>query len=235
MPQSYAELSAFLEYKLQLGLQPIALAYVTEAPQDIPRVRAVAPSSCAFWRQAEVEVFYASAADHFKCPLGASVLGFSLPDQQTRELREELEIMCGMSYIRAAEVEHLPKVARSFEGIVYGALHHFPLEPDAVLLWVTPRQAMTISEACGLTNWASTPGGLLGRPACAAIPVAMSQGEPSVSLGCVGMRINTSIPEEFLLMVIPRNRLETLEDDLSRVARVHGQMEARYLERIDSA
>ena len=40
LPQPYAELSAYLESKLQLQLQPVPMAYVLEAPQDIPHAQA---------------------------------------------------------------------------------------------------------------------------------------------------------------------------------------------------
>ena len=32
-------------------------------------------------------------------------------------------------------------------GIVYGPLGELPIEPDLILLWLTPRQAMFYSEA----------------------------------------------------------------------------------------
>lgn len=232
MALPWAELSALLEDRLKLRLQPVALAFVQEQPRDIPRSSAASPSSCAFWRRAETEVFYAAAEDHFNCPLGAMVMGFSLPPKQMSQLQEEVGMMCGASYIREAEVAHVPKVARPSAGIVYGPMWRFPLEPDAVVLWLTPQQAMMMSECCGLVNWAASPTGMLGRPGCAALPIALAQGQPSQSFGCVGMRVNTGVAEELLLMVIPRNILENLHSDLERVAQVHRQMEGHYLERI---
>jgi uncharacterized protein (DUF169 family) len=232
MALSWSRLSALLEQVLELRLQPVALAFVQKQPPSVPRSEAASPSTCAFWRRAETEVFYASAEDHFNCPLGAMVMGFPLPPPQMSQLQEELGMMCGLSYVREAEVPHVPKVASPSAGIVYGPLWRFPQEPDAVLLWLTPQQAMMMSECCGLINWAASPAGMLGRPACGALPVALAQGRPAQSFGCVGMRVNTGVPGDLLLMVLPRNILENLHADLAAVARVHRQMEGHYRDRV---
>lgn len=232
MALSCATLSAQLEETLQLQFQPIAMAFVAGQPQDVPRVREAVPSSCAFWRRAEEDLFFAAPEDHFNCPLGAMVMGFPLPEDQMGRLTEELAMMCGMNYVREPELEHVPQVPGPSGGIVYGPLWRFPLEPDLVLLWLNPQQAMMMSECCGLINWAAQPAGLLGRPACAALPMALAQGRPAQSLGCVGMRVNTGVPAEVILMAVPRNMLENMEDDLVAVSRVHSQMETHYLDRI---
>ena len=228
---SYAELSGVLERRLQLQFQPIAMAFVQEKPPEVPRTEMVLPSSCAFWRQAETEVFYATVEDHYRCPVGAMIMGFPLPEQQMKELMEEVGQMCEASYIREAEVEHIPKHDNPSAGIVYGPLARFPLEPDAVLLWLTPRQAMVMNECSGLTNWAEPAEGVFGRPACSAIPLALAGGKPSQSWGCVGMRLNTDIPDEVFLMAVPGSRLPTLEVDLIFATEVHQRMKDYYLGR----
>ena len=228
---SYAELSGLLERRLQLRFPPIALAFVQEQPPEVPRTEMILPSSCAFWRKAETEVFFAAAEDHFRCPVGAMVMGFSLPEQQMQELTEEVGQMCAASYVREAEVEHIPKRENPSAGIVYGPLERFPLDPDAVLLWLTPQQAMVMNDCCGLTNWAEPADGVFGRPACAAVPLALAKGKPSQSWGCVGMRLNTDIPGEVFLMAVPGSRLQSLEVDLIFTTEVHQRMKDYYLGR----
>jgi uncharacterized protein (DUF169 family) len=228
---SYAELSGVLERRLQLQFQPSAMTFVQEQPAAIPRTEQVLPSSCSFWRQAETEVFYAAAEDHYRCPLGAMVMGFPLPEQQMQELMAEVGQMCEASYVREAEVEHVPKNENPSVGIVYGPLGSFPLEPDAVLLWLTPQQAMVMNECCGLTNWAEPADGVFGRPGCSAVPLALAKGKPSQSWGCVGMRLNTDVPGEVFLMVVPGNRLPSLEVDLIFATEVHQRMKDYYLGR----
>lgn len=110
-------------------------------------------------------------------------------------------------------------------------MSQFPLEPYAVILWLTPQQAMVMSECCGLINWAVTPQNLFGRPGCAAVPLAMASGRPSQSLGCVGMRINTDVPQDRLLMVAPGGMLANMDADLFFTTEVHQRMRSHYLRR----
>ena len=232
MPVSCSQLSALLEENMDLQLQPVALTFVNDQPADVPRLEAVVPSGCAIWRLAETEVFYASASDHFNCPLGAMVMGFDLPEAQTSSLQEELGMMCGIDYVREAELAHVAKVPQAMAGIVYGPLWRFPLQPDLVLLWMTPEQSMMMSECCGLINWSAPPSGLLGRPGCGCLAVAVLEGRPAQSLGCVGMRTNTGVSGDLLLMAVPRNMLDDMHAGLATVAEVHRQMESHYLGRI---
>ncbi len=226
------DLSNLLERQLGVTDPPVAIAFVDEPPPGVPRTLSVVPSACAFWRQAEQGTFYAAAEDHFNCPLGAMVMGFPLGEQQVAQLQEEVGMMCGISYVREEEVPNVPKVSRASAGIVYGPLAGFPVEPDAVMIWCTPHQAMKMSECCGMINWAASPAGMFGRPGCAALPIALALESPSQSFGCVGMRINTGVDESKLLMVIPRNILTTLTSSLPQMSQVHQQMESHYQSRL---
>ncbi len=220
----------------QLGLQipPTALRVVEERPSGIPSFDGVVPSSCALWRRAEKEVFFAVAADHYNCPLGAMVMGFPLPDEQASQLQADVEMMLGMSYVRPEEVELIPKLEGERAGIVYGPLERFPLTPDVVLVWLTPEQAMLMNECCDLVNWAAEETGLLGRPGCASIPRALQTGRVAESSGCVGMRINTKIAPELLLTVVPRDRLDTLTDELDQRTKLTDALKRHYKRRAAS-
>lgn len=224
-------LASLLEEQLSLQLTPAALAWVDSRPDGMPRLEQAFPSACAIWRLAETSLFFAAAADHFNCPLGTIVMGFESPEPEAASLQDELGMMCGIDYVREEELAHVPAAPGPAAGIVYGPLGSFPLQPDLVLLWLTPRQSMIMSETCGLINWSATPAGLLGRPGCAALPVALRDGVPAQTLGCVGMRYNTGVSGELLLMAMPWATADAVYANLSRVAGVHRQMEAHYQER----
>ena len=226
-----AELASALRDRLQLSYPPVAVAFVNQQPSGVHRTEKLAPSACGFWRQAENEVFYATMEDHFNCPVGAYVMGFPLPEKQMQELMSEIGFMCTNSYVQEAEVPQVPKVSEAHAGIVYGPLAQFPGEPDAVLLWLTPQQAMVMNETCGLIDWTQPAPTVYGRPGCAAIPLAMQSGQSSLSFGCVGTRVNTDIPGEYLLMAVPKSRLGSLEQSLFVTSEVHQQMRTYYLQR----
>ena len=227
----HGETAGFIERTLSLTKPVIGLAFVQGQPEGVSRIGKAVPSTCAFWHEAETDVFYAAAADHLNCPLGAMVMGFPLPDETMGRLMEDVGMMCGTSYIREEEVEKVPKNGLASAGIVYGPLSRFPVEPDLALVWATPRQAMVVAESCGLMNWAAAPTGVYGRPGCAAVPIALTEGRPSQSFGCVGMRINTTVGDDLMLMAIPGGQLDSLVTELGRVSQVHGQLDSHYRER----
>jgi uncharacterized protein (DUF169 family) len=121
-------------------------------------------------------------------------------------------------YLGADEAPEIPTLPRKSAGVVYGPLDEFPVTPDAILLWLTPRQAMLMSEASGACHWTgSAPPATLGRPACAAIPTAVSRGAMAASLGCVGMRTYTEIADDHMLAVIPAAAVPQLSTTLSEI------------------
>ena len=224
-----------LESRTPLDRLPIALAFVDEQPDGVDRIASAVPSSCAFWREAETDVFYASAQDHYNCTLGAMVMGFPLLDEQMQSLMQDVGMMCETEYVREEEVPNVPKVeGKPTGGIVYGPLSRMPVDPDVVLLWTTPKQAMVIGESAGLMNWAAGPTGVYGRPGCAAIPVALSEGRTSQSFGCTGMRINSGVPDEYMLMAVPADNIQSLVESLAQVTQSHSLLTDHYNQKAEA-
>jgi uncharacterized protein (DUF169 family) len=120
---------------LSLQHPPIALAFVDQPPDGIAPAGKPVPSACTFWRQAEQGTFYATAAEHFNCPVGSMVMGFELPPAVGEQLGGLVQSMCDARYLSMDEAAKIPTVGRQSAGIVYGPLHEFPLDPDLVLLW----------------------------------------------------------------------------------------------------
>jgi len=225
----YTELAETLQSRLALELPPIALARVAESPAGVSRLGAAAPSACTFWRRAEREVFYATAEDHFNCPIGAMVMGFPLPEAKSKELMGLVEQMCALNYISMEEVPNIPAFREPAAGVVYGPLADFPIEPEVALLWTTPVEAMLFEEAAGATAWtAQAAAAVFGRPGCSALPMAVSRGQVVTSLGCAGMRTYTGIPDDRFLVAIPGNRLPALNEALTRTLTANRHMREFY-------
>ena len=212
------DIAATLTAALELETKPVALALTDAPPAGIGTFEGTVPSACSFWRRAESSVFYATAAQHFHCPVGAMVMGFEMPDEVKAELTGLVGVMVEGGYLGADEPPHIPTVRRKSAGVVYGPLADFPIEPDAIVLWLTPRQAMLMAEAGGTARWAgSRQGATLGRPACAAIPSALTRGSVAASLGCVGMRTYTEIADDHLLAVVPATAAPELAAELHNI------------------
>jgi uncharacterized protein (DUF169 family) len=216
---------------LDLDIRPVALAFVEEAPVGVEDTAAVVPSACTFWRHAEERIFHASAERHFNCAVGAHVMGFELPESVQSALGEAVRTMCDVDYIAPEEVANIPSVRKAKRGIVYGPLSDFPVEPDVVLMWLTPPQAMLFNEAAGSSRWSEAAGRtVFGRPACAAIPSALEAGRPTVSVGCTGMRTFTEIAPDRLLAVVPWTAAESLRETLAAIVDANRAMRDYYEE-----
>ncbi len=209
---------------------PIALARVAERPADIEMWTDAVPSACTFWRRAEHATFFAAADAHMGCPIGGMVMGFDLSDSEQDNLMALVGDMCAVEYLDQSEVRHIPRFDSPTAGVVYGPLESFPIPPDLVMVWATPRQAMLIEEVLGVSVWHGQAGQVVGRPACAALPTAATAGDAVISLGCAGMRTFTEIPDDRLLLVIPGAKLEGLADDVATTLAANEHMTNCYQE-----
>jgi uncharacterized protein (DUF169 family) len=222
-----AEISSLLD----LQSPPVAVAFVEAPPAGVQQTTEVSPSTCGFWRMAERGVFYADAAQHFNCQVGSMVMGFDLPEQVMQQLGGLVETMCGCSYLAPEEGDKIPSVGGKAAGIVYGPLAEFPMQPGAVVLWLSPRQAMLFHEAAGTASWAAEPARVGSRPACAALPMAIQGQRPTLSLGCMGMRTFTEVADDRMLAVVPGNAVDSFVQALRTTMEANRAMQSFYEQR----
>lgn len=213
---------------LSLQHPPVALAFADAPPEGIAQSDTPVPSACTFWRRAEQGTFYAAAVQHFNCPVGTMVMGFEHPEAVSEQLGGLVKSMCDARYLDMAEAAKIPTVPKHSAGIVYGPLREFPLQPDLVLLWINVAQAMLYSEAAGRAAWTATPMEVSGRPGCAALPLAMRNNQPGMSLGCAGMRTFTEIGDDLNLAVVPGDALPGFVDALAGTVESNAAMRSFY-------
>jgi len=217
---------------LQLESPPVALTFVNEAPAGIAKTADVSPATCGFWRLAENGVFYADAAQHFNCQVGAMVMGFDLPSQVMEEIGGLVDAMCGCSYLSPDEGDKIPSVGGGHAGVLYGPLAEFPEPPSAVVLWLSAKQAMIFNEAAGASSWAAAaPPRVSGRPACAALPLAVQGERPALSFGCMGMRTFTEVADDRMLAVVPGEQLPAFVEALRSTVDANESMLSYYTKR----
>jgi len=222
-------IAAEISSRLQLASPPVALSFVEAAPTGVALFDQEVPSACTFWRKAETEVFYAPAEKHFNCPIGAFTIGFDMPKEMQQNLMGVVEMMCRAGYLSPEEAARIPSVEKKKSGIVYGPLWAFTTQPDLVLMWLTPGQAMLYSEAAGTCRWTEAlPTPIFGRPSCAALPAALDKSQCTLSLGCLGMRIFTEVSQDQLLAVLPGSKMEEFSRALESVAAANQTMGEYY-------
>ena len=212
-----------------LGLEriPVAFAFVDQPPDGVGVTTATEPSACTFWRPAEHELFYAAADRHQECGVGAMTMGFEEPDERMPAAMELIGTMVEMGYLDVAETAHLPKVRKSHQGIVYGPLATFPLEPDVALVIVTPAQGMILAEASDAVTLREQPGlPTMGRPACAAVAWSANRDTVAMSLGCIGARTYVEVPDDRAIVVIPGAALDGVAERLGTLAKANRDLAA---------
>jgi uncharacterized protein (DUF169 family) len=230
------ELATALIEGLRLERPPIGVAFVEDRPSNLPDSSAPSPSACTFWRRAETELFYAPAAAHYECPIGAMTMGFELPAEEAPKAQQLVGTMIELGYFGAEEVSHLPAVKQPHQGIVYGPLEQLPLEPDAVLVQVSPFQAMLLAEADEGAALRETPRlAAMGRPACAVLARSVNEAVATLSLGCIGARTYVELPDDRAILVLPASSIARTIDRLpgmvkanETLAGYHGSKKARF-------
>jgi uncharacterized protein (DUF169 family) len=180
---------------------------------------------------AEHQVFYAAEEEHFNCPIGMMTMGFHIPPQRQAEAEAIVKTMCDLEYISPAEAATLPSVSKDHRGIVYGPLSQMPVDPDIALFFCKPGQAMLLAEASGCVDWTGQGVTAFGRPTCAAIPTALKLESISMSMGCVGFRVYTGLPDEELVIAVPRGQLPALAERLNTTLRANSALEQFHTQR----
>jgi uncharacterized protein (DUF169 family) len=224
-----------LEDLLNLETHAVAIAFVDTAPPDVPHVAAREPAGCGYWRRAAAgEVFYTTADDHKRCPVGAVTHNVSLTASEKGELTGLIQTMVGLGYLKMEEVPHIPTRKTPLEVAVYSPLDAAPVPPDVILVRGDARQLMLLAEAAQAAGIAGA-GPAMGRPTCAVVPEAINTAKTSASFGCIGNRIYTAAGDDEAYFAIPGSQLGALEEKLATIAHANRELEKFHRARASEA
>jgi uncharacterized protein (DUF169 family) len=216
-----------LQDLLELRSPPVAVTFQPTAPANVSRIASTGPASCSYWKLAAAgETFYTDAPDHYTCPIGAYTHGVDLPPERAQELQGVMGTMIQLGYLRPEEVPAMPRREERFGVAVYAPFADAPAEPDVVLVRGNARQVMLLEEAAQAAG-AGSKSPLMGRPTCAALPAALRSGRGVASLGCIGNRIYTDLPDDELYYALPGRHVHAVVEKLAGI--VHANQElAKY-------
>jgi len=191
---------------LELSLPPIAVSFCTVLPHNIPVYDGVVPAGCVFWQEAAKRTFVTSPKDHDLCAIGVHTHNLLPPSKpHETELRDALQAMSGLDYVRREEVAAIPTLKREVKHVMYGPLADFHVDPEVVLLFTHSQQGLILSEATARVDKGAPPA--MGRPACAVIPQVVNHGYAAMSLGCCGARAYLDgLTDDVALWALPGNK-----------------------------
>jgi uncharacterized protein (DUF169 family) len=214
-----------------LGLRtpPVAVAFLSAPPSGVEKWRGGnVPAGCSFWKAAqEGRVFYTEPEDHYNCAVGAYTHKIPLPESRASELNQTVGFMVESGYIRMEEVPSIPTLAATPAVIAYGPVDRAPFAADVVIVSAKPAQAMLLYEAAARSGAGGAMPGL-GRPACAALPLALQNGSAAISLGCKGNRTFTGLADDEMYLAFTGPRWARVAPQLADIVASNRKMEAHY-------
>jgi uncharacterized protein (DUF169 family) len=219
-----------LQELLGLAVAPVAIAFISQVPASIERIRRTMPprtadgrtgalaASCVFWIEGTQGVFVTVAEDHGNCSVGSLTHGF----KSVAEIAHNADVaaLCETGWVTPEGVAKIAVVREASKYIVYGPLRDVPVEPSVVLLRLNGKQQMLLHDA-----WPSLR--FEGKPQCHIIPIAKESGELAVSVGCMLSRVRTGMSNNEVTCAIPASRVSGLIDQL-RAARIADNAVAAY-------
>jgi uncharacterized protein (DUF169 family) len=206
-----------LTHVLELSASPIAVLFSSTPPEGLARVDAAAPAGCGYWK-------LAAAGQSF----------YTLGEPQKQELEQLIGTMVGLEYLSMDEVPQIPTRKAKLETVSYAPLAKATFAPDLVLVRAKPRQAMLIAEATHAAG-VRDPGAAGMRPACAMIPAVLASQKGTHSLGCIGNRVYTGLPDDEIWAALPGASLPSVLEHLAKVANANQQLEAFHRARLPLA
>lgn len=176
------------------------------------------PAGCVFWMHGTDRTFSTVAADHGNCSVGSWTHGF-LPLEEAAT-RGDVAALMESGWVTMDMVPQIPFVAETPGSITYGPLSETPVDPDVVLVRLTAKSLMVLSDALpGLK--------IEGKPQCHIVAMAKEHGEVAASVGCALSRVRTQMPSTEHTCAIPAGRLEEVVEAVERTAETDAVV-ARY-------
>src|SRR5262249_34096388 len=137
-----------LMHFLDLSLPPIAISFSERIPAGVTSFDGVVPAGCVFLQLAATRTVVASTQDHELCAIGGHTHHMAQASASHQdELKQALEAMSRLDYVRPEEVAAIPVLQREVKHVIYGPLADFPLDPEVVVLFAHARQGLILSEA----------------------------------------------------------------------------------------
>ena len=229
--QDWRALATELSVALGTDIPPIAITFAETAPPGILAFDEPMPApnpsdgrtgrvsaGCVFWMKSTHRTFSTVAEDHANCSIGSLTHGFKTLDEVAGN--SDVAALLESNWVTMDVVPMIPVVKEKPGVVVYGPLADSLIDPHVVLLRVTGRQLMLLSDALpGLR--------IEGKPQCHIIAVAKEQNEVVASVGCQLSRVRTGMSNAEMTCAIPASRLTEVIAKLKATARADNAV-ARY-------
>ena len=230
MATDWPALATRLESALGLQVAPIAITFAASAPAGVAAFDEPMPAAaddgrtgrvaagCVFWMKSTDKTFSTVAEDHANCSVGSMTHGFKTLQEVAGN--GDVAALLESGWVTMDVVSQIPVVTERPGAVVYGPLSQTPVDPDVVMLRISGRQLMVLSDAY--------PGMRIeGKPQCHIVAVAKEQGEMAASVGCQLSRVRTGMTNGEMTCAIPAGMLDEVITRIEQTS-VADNMVARY-------
>ena len=214
---------------LALDVPPVGITFSTDAPTDVAGYPAPmseptpdgrsgrAAASCVYWVEAVQSGFSTVAEDHGNCSVGRWVHGFARPENILD--KADVGALLESGWVSMEAVGGITAVADPAPVISYAPLVTTAMEPDVVVLRLTPDQMMQFADACPSVTYS-------GKPQCQIIAKAKEEGAVAASMGCALSRERTGMSATDLTCAVPASLLPSIVDRLGGVVQADSAVRA---------
>lgn len=225
-------LSEELRRMLSLPGNPVGIKLL-KAPRellDVPNVRSLGSTApcqmAAIARYGREDSVVGASTQATKCVWGASCFGLI---RTPSRLAEGDLYRAFVKDEAAARTLHqgltmLGDDGPLYGGVVMGPLDLMPIEPDVVVLYISPGQALRVIIAFGYKGGEAVRSVITGQASmCSAVALAVRDGKVTVDIPCMGDRAYGLVQDHELVVAFPASRLAELVEGLKATESV-----ARY-------
>ncbi len=175
-------------------------------------------AGCVFWMKSTTRTFTTVPADHGNCSVGQVTHGMKTLAEVADKQDVAALLECG--WVTMDIVPLIPAVSSRPASVTYGPLAETAFDPDVVMLRLTGRQLMVLSDALPDLR-------IEGKPQCHIVAVAKEQGEVAASVGCQLSRVRTGMTNAEMTVAIPASRVASTIEALRATATADDAV-ARY-------
>ena len=217
----WSTLAADLTAALHPTAPPIAITFSAERPAGVAAFDKPMPppspdgrtgrvaAGCVFWMESVDSTFSTVAEDHGNCSVGSWTHGFKTLDEIAGN--GDVGALMESGWVTMDMVPHIPTVTEKPGAVTYGPLAETTIDPDVVLVRLTAKSLMVLSDALpGLR--------VEGKPQCHIVAAAKEQNDVVASVGCALSRVRTGMPSTDHTCAIPAGRLAEVVDAVQRTA-----------------
>ncbi|MSP22747.1 MAG: hypothetical protein EXR66_06995 [Dehalococcoidia bacterium] len=176
------------------------------------------PAGCVFWMKSTTRTFSTVPDDHGNCSVGLMTHGMKTIGEVAGNA--DVAALLESGWVTMEVVTQIPVITQKPGAVTYGPLAETTLDPDVVMLRLTGRQLMVLTDALpGLR--------IEGTPQCHIIAVAKEQNEIAASVGCQFSRVRTGMPNAEMTVALPASKVASTIEAL-RATAVADDAVARY-------